>query len=159
MNEFFGGRNDLRRIIDAEDKKNLRVHKFVRIPRICSKEGPYGSSVIVEAEVDAGLTGLSGSAAPLRSDVRPGSVTSKKVTVPKLLPEHLRSASRCLMKLRSFRAVEMMRMPSFECQRLLRQLLYRHHVGLSTDLSRRPGYLSRGIQAQGGEHRAGNAQG
>ena len=27
MNEFFGGRNDHRRIIDAEDK-NLRVHKF-----------------------------------------------------------------------------------------------------------------------------------
>ena len=79
--------------------------------------------MIVEAEGDAGLTGLSGSAAPLRSDVRLGSVTSKKVTVPKFLPEHLRGASRCLMKLRSFRAVEMMRIPSFKCQRLLRQLL------------------------------------
>ena len=76
--------------------------------------------MIVEAERGAGRTGLSWSAAPLKSDVRSGSDTSKKVTVPQLLSEHLRGAPRCFMKLRSFRAREMMRMPPFK---LLRQLL------------------------------------
>ena len=87
------------KITDAEEVERKQI---VRSPRIYSKEGPYYSSMIVEAEGDAGLTGLSGSAAPRRSDVRPGSDSSKKVTDTKFLPEHLRGASRCLMKLRSF---------------------------------------------------------